>query len=777
MDSPIDLRLAAPAAAAWIAAAVLLAHPQALPVAALMGWVVAVVLLVAGHGRRFHGAVTLAVCCGAVALVLTSAAVHAEGRRPEVLVAALDATPVLEARVVTTATLVDGPVAATLIALDGQTPVTGLSVPVLVFDAASDPPAHAIAIGTELRISGAFTPTPSADDVSYLVFAEGPAEIIDGPPGWLGWAGELRTGFTGLATTLPGDGALLLPGLAIGDTTAVTQSLDSAMKASSLSHLTAVSGANCAIVIGLIMFAGAAIGLSRLLRVIVSLLVLAGFVVLVTPEPSVVRAAVMATLVLLAFASGRPVQGVPVLGAAVLVLLVIDPWLARQYGFVLSVLATGGLLILAGSLARKLAQWMPLWLGAVIAVPVAAQLACQPVLILLDSSIPTFGVVANLLAGPAAPLATVLGLIACLLVPVVPPVAHAVAQAAWLPAAWIAAIARFFADAPLARVPWIAGAAGAFVLAALTVVVLVIVLGSLSLRWRRGLMFVVAGSVVVLLAVAGGTHLASQRARPPNWQLAACDIGQGDAMVVRSADRIALIDTGPEPAALTACLGALAIDHIDLLILSHFDLDHVGGAAAVIGKVDAAIVGPSAEPADDDLVQSLTDAGATVHRVAHGNTGVLGDLRWSVLWPPKVLGAIEPGNDASVAVRFDAAGECQPQRCLTSLFLGDLGEGAQEQLRSANGSLGRFDVIKVSHHGSADQSAELYNEASATVGLIGVGADNGYGHPNRVLLGMLRASGTVAARTDVDGLVLVAPGQAPGTVTLWRENSGVGRGD
>jgi competence protein ComEC len=777
MDSPLDLRLAVPAASAWVAAAVCLAHPETLPVAALVGWIVAVVLLLVGRRQRYRGVVILSVCCGAVALVLTSAAAHAEGRRPDVLVAALDATPVVDARVVTTATLTDGPVAATLVALEGESPVTGLSVPVLVFGATSDPPGSPIAIGTELRISGAFQSTPPADDVSYLVFAEHPAEIVDGVPGWLAWAGELRTGFTGLVTTLPGDGALLLPGLAIGDTTAVTESLDTAMKASSLSHLTAVSGANCAIVIGLIMFAGAAIGLSRLLRVVFSLLVLAGFVVLVTPEPSVVRAAVMATLVLIAFVSGRPVQGVPVLGAAVLVLLVIDPWLARQYGFVLSVLATGGLLVLAGPLARKLAQWMPLWLAAVIAVPVAAQLACQPVLILLDSSIPTFGIVANLLAAPAAPLATVLGLVACLLAPVVPPVAHAVAQVAWMPAAWIAAIARFFADAPFARMPWIAGAAGALVLAALTVVVLVLVLGTLSPRWRRGLVFVVAGSVVVLLGVAGGTHLASQRARPPNWQLAACDIGQGDAMVVRSAGRVALIDTGPEPAALTACLSALAIDHIDVLFLSHFDLDHVGGAAAVMGNVDLAFVGPSAEPADDNLVQSLADAGATVHRVSHGHTGQLGDLRWSVLWPPAKLGAVEPGNEASVAVRFDAVGKCQPGRCLTSLFLGDLGEETQERLRSVNGALGRFDVVKVSHHGSADQSAELYNETSATVGLIGVGAENGYGHPNRVLLGMLRASGTVAARTDVDGLVLVAPAEDPGTVTLWRENSGVGRGD
>jgi competence protein ComEC len=767
----MDLRLAVPAAAAWVAAAVCLAHVDALPVVAVVGWTLAVVLLILARHQTFRGAVTVAVCCGAVALVLTSAAVHAEGRRPPVLAAALDAAPVLDARVVTTATLGDGPVGATLIALEGETGVTGLSVPVLIFDAAPASSTSPIPIGSELRISGAFQPTPPADDVSYLVFAEQPGEIVAGAPGWLAWAADLRTGFTTLATNLPGDGALLLPGLAIGDTTAVTESLDEAMKASSLSHLTAVSGANCAIVIGLIMFAGAAIGLSRLVRVGCSLVVLAGFVVLVTPEPSVVRAAVMATLVLGAFAAGRPVQGVPVLGAAVLVLLVIDPWLARQYGFVLSVLATGGLLVLAGPLARKLAKWMPLWLAAVIAVPVAAQLACQPVLILLDASIPTFGIVANLLAGPAAPLATVLGLVACLVAPLAPGVALMVAQIAWLPAAWIAAIARYFTDAPFARIPWLGGAAGALLLAALTAVILIVVLGTLSARWRHRLLFVIAASIVVVLAVAGGTHLAARRARPPDWQLAACDIGQGDAMVLRSAGHVALIDTGPEPGPLETCLDSLEIDRIDLLILSHFDLDHVGGASAVVGRVDRALVGPSAEPADEDLVQRLRDGGTTVDEVSDGATGLLGDLRWDVLWPPVRLGSVKPGNDASVSVRFDAVGECAPVRCLSSLFLGDLGKRAQERLRGANGPLGPFDVVKVSHHGSADQSAALYIEASATVGLIGVGIDNGYGHPNAKLLGMLRVSGTEAARTDLDGLVLVAPAPAGVAVTLWRERS------
>jgi competence protein ComEC len=576
-----------------------------------------------------------------------------------------------------------------------------------------------------------------------------------------------------VAAGLPGDGGALLPGLAIGDTSAVSEDLDQAMKTSSLSHLTAVSGANCAIIVGLVLLAGGAMRLSRSWRVVVALVVLAGFVVLVTPEPSVVRAAVMAALVLVAFARGRPSGGLPLLGTAVLLLLALDPWMARSYGFVLSVLATGGLLVLAGPLARLLARWLPLWLAAVIAVPLAAQLACQPVLLLLDPSVPVFGIIANLLAAPAAPLATVVGLAACLVAAVAPPVAVVLAQIAWLPAAWIGAVARFFSDAPLARVPWIGGVGGAVLLAALTALVLIAVLARIPLRWRRRLL-VLGGSVgLALLAATGGAQVAGLLSRPDNWQIAACDIGQGDAMVVRSGGQVALIDTGPDPAALASCLDTLGIDHINLLVLTHFDLDHVGGVATVIGHVDRVLAGPPGESADEQLLDDLAANGAQVHNATRGDRGLFGDLAYTVLWPPARLGDFEPGNDASVAVRLSAAGPCSGG-CLSAMFLGDLGESAQDRMLATNRSLGQVDVVKVSHHGSADQSAELYDRLGATLGLIGVGEDNDYGHPAPSLLEMLAGDGTTVARTDQNGIILVAPGQTAAELRVWRENTGIG---
>ena len=742
-----DLRLAIPAAVAWIAAAVIIGIDPVIPTIAL--WAAAGIATAIALARRSLAVVALALA--AAAFCSTSVVVQSTSRQPAELVAAAETGRQIDALATLTGRASGRSYPVTLDVVNG----TSVHVPVVVFGPATD-----AGIGTTVRITGTLTATDPGDDAAFLVFAERPPVVESPPPWYLDWANGLRARFLAQARGLPGDGGDLLAGLAIGDTTDVGGTLDQAMKSSSLSHLTAVSGANCAIVIGLVMVAGAAVGIPRWARVAASLAVLVGFVVLVTPEPSVLRAAVMASLVLATLARGRPVRGIPVLALATIVLLAFDPWLARSYGFVLSVLATAGLLLLAGPLARVLERWLPRWLAIVIAVPFAAQLACQPVIILLSATLPTYGVVANVLAAPAAPIATVVGLAACVLLVLIPPLGALLCQLAWLPSAWIAAVAQFFASAPAAQLPWPPGAVGALLLASGTVLAVFAVLG------RRWAVVALAVAGAVYLGLAGGGRIAQVTGRP-DWQIAACDIGQGDAVFVRSRGELALVDTGPDPALMRRCMTELGIGRVDLLVLTHYDLDHVGGAGALVGKVDRVFVGPSSDPEDDRLRADFVAGGAHVEQVSRGPTGLLGDLRWEVLWPPSRMGSLEPGNPASVTLEFQPVGECA-SGCLSSIFLGDLGEDAQNRLLAA-GPVGTVDVVKVAHHGSRDQSERLYERLHATVGVIGVGADNGYGHPTDDLLQILARAGTIPERTDLSGLILLAPGAEPGTVRVWSE--------
>ncbi len=742
------VRLVTAAGAAWAAAwLATLSAGAAIPLA-LGAWAaVALCGVAALHPRGRSIAAVALLGATAAALTASLAASAWAGRAPEQLVTAAERGT--RVTVIATIDALPGgpgqPLDLTVTEVGASAGPIQSGVPVIAF--VDD--VGGLEAGASARFTGSVVLAEPGDRAAFLVFPDEPPEALTDPPPLLDWAAGVRSGLREAVAGWEGSGAQLLPGLALGDTSAVTPALDEAMTASSLTHLTAVSGANCAIVVGAVLAGCAAAGLPRGVRVGAGLAALALFVVLVTPQPSVQRAAVMAGLVLLVGGTGRPTRGVAVLSLAALGLLCVDPWLARSYGLALSVLATLALLVLAGPLARKLERWLPAPLAAALAVPVAAQLACQPVLVLLDPTLATWGVLANLLAGPVAPVATVLGMIAALVLPLTPPIGSALVALAWLPSAWIGAVAETIAALPFARLPWAGGGAGLLLTLGASAALL---LALFARRTRRLLLPLLAATCAIYLGVLAGTELPARLGRPPDWQVAQCDIGQGDAVLLRSAGATALVDTGADPAPLRACLADLGVHRLDLLVLTHFDLDHVGGADAVVGAAERVLAGPVGEPADAELLDRFAAAGANVEQVSRGDSGSLGGWSWQVLWPPERLGWVEPGNDASVTLLVEPTAACGG--CLSVLLLGDLGAQAQRALLEAT-PVPPVDVVKVSHHGSADQEPRVYDAASAAIGLIGVGSDNDYGHPTGALLDMLADAGTTAVRSDLDGLALL----------------------
>ena len=147
-------------------------------------------------------------------------------------------------------------------------------------------------------------------------------------------------------------------------------------------------------------------------------------------------------------------------------------------------------------------------------------------------------------------------------------------------------------------------------------------------------------------------------------------------MLLRAGGATALIDTGPDPAALRRCLDFLAIDRIDLLVLTHWDADHAGGTSAVVGRVDTVVHGPLDGERSSRARDPLVAGGADAVEVSAGDRGLLGDARWRVLWPKP---GAAPGNDASVVLDVET-----PE--YRGIFLGDLGEEAQRRLLAAGRS-------------------------------------------------------------------------------------------
>lgn len=749
-----DWRLVGPAAAAWLAAWCATQFPGlAMWLAIGLG---ALGLLTAAFARAHAliaaGCVALAAC----ALVAGAAAMQGEQRIPEPLDAALGESGTVEVRIAPTGLAKPGGygwrVPARLIAIDGAP----ASAPVMLFAELPDPRPG---IGAELLVEGSLEATDPGDRTVALVFADEVPEQVAAPHPVADLGNRLRSGFVDLAAQLPRPGAMLVPGLAVGDESLVDDALDGAMKTSSLSHLTAVSGSNIAIIVVGIVWLGRLAGWSRTVRIAAAGLALAVFVLLVTPQGSVIRATAMAVLVLVLEAVSRPVGGVPVLALAVIALLAVDPWLSHDYGFALSAAATAGLLFGTRPLSQRLERWLPPPLAMVIAVPLAAQLACQPILLMLEPAIPLYGVVANLLAAPAAPPATVIGLLACLLGAVWEPAGLALAWVAWLPAQWIALIAQAVERLPGAALPWFEGGIGVLSWLALSVAAVILLARAGPRRLRRAVALLLALALTVLAGRLTADALIRARDLPEHWRVLACDIGQGDAVLVRGGGATVLIDTGEDAELLQACFAEFGIDRVDLLVLSHFDIDHSGGVEGLRVPVGAAWVPDTLEARAEPTTHRLQQAGVPVHFGARGDVIALGDLVWTALSPPRAPDggpSTLEGNDSSLAVHAAPTADCV-ESCLSLVSLGDLGERAQRELLvgadspEGPGIALDADVVKVSHHGSRDQHAELYSRVRARIGLISVGAGNGYGHPTDDVLAMLAAAGTPWLRTDLHG--------------------------
>ncbi|WP_246212658.1 ComEC/Rec2 family competence protein [Streptomyces abyssomicinicus] len=790
-EGPVDLRLAGPAVAAWGTAAVTLPAPPAVGGAvAVAGLVAALVLLRARGGLRASATragprTTVAAVLLCAAGAAASAGLHGAQLRsgPVPALAAREAVVTAEVRLTSDPRLArprvtgNRPMTPTVLVdaeirrLDGPAGETTLRTPVLLLADPGEARARWLALlpSTRLAVTGRLAPARSGGDrfAAVLKSRGGRApRVVAGPTGAQRTAGRLRAGLREATDGLEPDARALLPGLVVGDTSRITPELDHAFQETDLAHILAVSGSNLTILLALLLGPpglaqraerrGLAPRLGLTLRTTALLggALTLGFVVVCRPDPSVLRAAACGTVVLLALATGRRRAMVPALAAAVLLLVLYDPWLARSPGFLLSVLATGSLLLLAPRWSEALRRRrVPPRLAEALGAAAAAQAVCAPVVVVFSGRVSLVAIPCNLLTEFAIAPATVLGFAALLTAPLAIPVAEVLARCAGWPAGWVVDVARAGAGLPGAGVDWPEGWGGAALLAVTTLAVLPV------LRRLPGRPLLCAG-LGLLLAVAvlrppQVTRLITGWP-PPHWRMVVCDVGQGDALVLDAGPGSAVvIDTGPEPEPVDRCLRTLGVRRVPLVVLTHFHADHVAGLPGVLrGRSVAEIAATGhADPVDQAAFVHRTAAAARVPvtRAVAGQERRVGDgLRWRVLWPEAAgIAALSP-NDASVALLVRTAG-------LRLLLLGDLEPPGQRALAASPllDRLGPVDVLKVAHHGSAHQDAELTRRLAPRLAVISCGHDNVYGHPAPSTVAALRARGAEVRRTDRDGAVAV----------------------
>jgi competence protein ComEC len=548
------------------------------------------------------------------------------------------------------------------------------------------------------------------------------------------WAARVRSAaLDAMAERLPPVSAALLGGLLLGERTDLPPEVHEAFRRAGVYHVLAVSGFNVALLAGAVWALLRAVGGGRRAAAVAAMLAVLAFAAVVGPEPSVLRATLMAVLVLAAVVLEREASVTNSLALAALVILAARPGDLLDPGFQLSFAATAG--IVAAPLPRGIVT------GA-IGVSLAAQLAVLPIGLVHFNQVSTVGVLANLAVVPLAAAATILGLLGVVtstlgdwlataafgaVWPILLALRGAVALAAALPGAVL------YLPAPGAAA--VAGYAAALVLA----------LAAWHLRSRPRAVRLVGGGAGVLFVAALSIWAWPMLAPGPGTlRLTVLDVGQGDAIVVEAPDgRVMVVDAGTGgpwrldvgERVVAPFLWNRGVLRVASTVTTHADLDHAGGMPAVERLL------PVREPWDARAPRPFGGAWIT----------------------PIVAATASPRvNDRAIVLRVELG--------LASLLLAsDIQAAAEHALVQARVPLAAT-VLKVAHHGAATSSTPPFLAAvQPAVAVISVGARNAYGHPDPGTLARVSATGARIYRTDRDGAVLLETDGRTLTVTRWAD--------
>jgi competence protein ComEC len=582
-----------------------------------------------------------------------------------------------------------------------------------------------------------------------------------------------------------GEEGALLKGILLGERADIGREVREAFTVSGTAHVLAVSGSNVAVVAGAVYLLLGVCRAGRVLRAAVTAMVVLLYMAVTGGQPPVVRAAVMALVLLAADVGGRPKNTLNAVGIAALVMLLVDTRQVGDVGFQLSFAAVLSLVVFTPVLVAPLSR---VRLPRIVAAPVraaglvafaslAATLGTLPLTALHFGRVSVIGLAANILVVPLVGAGVVVGGMMAMVVPV------------WESGgAAYAALARLLMQAAL----WCTGAAASVPWASWEL-----------LTFRN--MDAVPYYCGVLLCAAAVTRSAFVRILLPGFLLAMLlaillpdrhfsvsgagvlrvsfiDVGQGDAILIEPPGRLPiLIDAGPwSPeydagrSVVVPFLRRRGIERLGMFIPTHAHADHLGGAAAVLNALPVGAVvflHQSVSAPHESLYHAVRAArGAPLPVSATAGEALIADSSFAleVLWTPspfspRRMEASDPAaNDASLVCRLRFG-------VVSILLTGDAGAAVEERLLRAYGEDLRADVLKVAHHGSASASTMRFLEAvRPALAVIQAGAGNRFGHPSPKVLERLEAVGAEVLRTDRDGAIILESDGRRVTDVDWR---------
>lgn len=741
-------------------------YPRHAGLAALVGG-----MLAGGHPAALAAVLLLAV---AAALLGAGPAALEAGRRPGLFAGVLVAAALAGALAVQARTAqldhseltalqgraIDEP--GVLLDTPRDTPFGGWGATVLLrgervaLTAARWVPRPAAAIGAQLRIAGSLKPLAAGQgwmrtrNVHAAVSAHRVVPTGAARGGAGGFIDRIRLrAERALGERVPGGVGGLLRGMVLGEGEALDTAMQDDFRAASLTHLVAASGQNVALLAALAVALGTAVGLGRRGRLGLALALVAIYVPLAGAGPSIQRAGIMGGAALVAALGGRPGSRVYALLLAAALTLAVNPRSAADPGWQLSFAAVVGIAVGAGRLASELRRHrVPAGAAEAAGMTAAATIATAPLIALHFGRASLVSLPANLLAAPAVAPTMWLGAAAAAIGQVSRTLAVPLASLASLPAAYLAWLGHVAARLPGANVRLPPGvvAAGCALVAAAPLAYGRLRRRGVRVAGPRRALALVAGASLVTAGLVGGVGRGATAA-PPALRISFLDVGQGDATLIQAGGRAVLVDAGPMGDRIATLVRHEGVRRLDLLVITHAQADHEGGAAEVLDRmaVSAVLDGRDgvASPDGARLAAAARSRSVRLVRPAAGQILHAGPIQLDVLSPPAGEGAAGADPNARAIVLAAAVDG------VSVLLTAD----AESDVLAAL-SLQPVDVLKVSHHGSADPGLPgLLGVLRPRAAVIEVGRHNPYGHPAPSTLAALATGAGRVLRTDRDGTV------------------------
>lgn len=554
-----------------------------------------------------------------------------------------------------------------------------------------------------------------------------------------------------IRTLLPGDAGGFASALLLGDRSGITYEMNTAFKVSGISHIIAVSGLHVSILFGLIY---TLLARRRILSCVIGIPALFLFAAIAGFTPSITRACIMQSLMLLAMLLDREYDGPSALSFAVLAMLAVNPLTILSVSFQLSVGCIVGIFLFSERIQQwllqfsqrgilKTSKFLSRWykgMASSVSVSVSATVMTTPLVAYHFGCVSVFGVLTNLLTLWIISFIFYM-LIGCLLLSLLHMgLARLIAGIVQIPIWYVLSVAKGISRLPMAGVytsnpyvvVWLFGAYGTLIL-------------FLFLRKKQPMQLTACLTLTLLL-----TQLFSwTEPLRDDFRVTMLDVGQGQSILLQSDGKTFLVDCGGDYGSEAADVAAeellnQGISRLDGIIVTHYDADHAGGVENLLSRIHTDRLILPYFPEDDGASQTLASAtDGAVEYISQDLNYTFGSTEMTIFAPFSQ----ESDNENSICILFRRE-ECG------ILITGDRGTEGERMLLQAY-ALPEVDVLVAGHHGSAGStSQELLDAVSPEIAFISVGEGNRYGHPTDAVLQRLKASGCKIYRTDLHGTII-----------------------